>query len=84
VRFEISRAEGQRPVFVDGWVNPVISRKSKLAKLCSCIFPDFTLAYQPDTNDFAGKKLRLNIGVKDRDDGTKTNIILDYAPLKKA
>jgi len=81
VKFSFTDPDG-KPATIISYMAPVLSKNSKLTKLCKAVLPAFDPAMEITKEELVGSKLRINITVEERQDGTDRNKVNDFSPTK--
>ena len=81
VKFKFTDAEGLEGHIIS-YMAPVLSKNSKLTKLCKAVLPAFDPAMEIVQEDLIGSKLRINITVEERQDGSDRNKVTDFSTTK--
>lgn len=81
IKFEFTDTDGEQ-AFIRTFLNPVLTLKSRFFKFCTAVIPGFAIENPVCAEDFVGKKLRINITNKTKEDGTIRNVVADYVAKK--
>ena len=81
VKFKFTDPDGGE-AHINAYMAPVLSKNSKLTRLCKAVLPAFDPAMEINEEDLVGSKLRINITVEERQDGSDRNKVNDFSPTK--